>query len=109
MVLIMLPDLEIVKKEIVALLKSATSEHSFFRKGELVKVCNWERVQVTDLIEGNYPDSFNYMVKGEGGLGILKNESDCLTEQRIFQLIIKVEGDNVTAIKDNRVEIIDKY
>ena len=101
----MLTDLKIVEKEILALLKSPTSGLSFFQKGKLVEVCNWEHIQVTDLIEGDYSDSFNYVIKGKGGIGILTEEMGCLTEQRLFQLTIKVKGDDVVAIKDNRVDI----
>lgn len=71
----------------------------------MVEICNMEHIQVTDLTEGDYSDSFNYLVKGKGSIGILTEEMGCLTEQRTFQLSIKVEGDNVVAVKDNRIDM----
>ena len=104
----MLTDWKIVQKKILNLLKTSPNELAFFRNGKLIEVCNKEQIQITEIIEGEFFDSFNYEVKGEGGIGILTDELGCLTTHRTFKLILKVEGDDIIAIKDNRIEIIDK-
>ena len=45
---------------------------------------------------------------GEGQTGILTDELACLTTRRTFKFEMRVKGDDIIAIKDNRVDIIDK-
>lgn len=70
---------------------ASPNELSFYRNGKRIEVCNKEHIQTAEITKGDFFESFNYEVKGEGGFGILIDELGYLTTQRTFKLMLKIK------------------
>ena len=98
-----------VKRNLETYLKGHITSISFFNKAREVVVGKFKIEGPIVLTEGDYGDGFNYSVKSWANIEILTDENSSITKPMEFYLTIKVEGDDVTAIKNNRIDISDKF
>lgn len=89
------------------ILKSSTL--TFFIKSHRAQIYKIEDIRLQSLIVGDYGNGYNCSVKGYANIGVVKEDSDCLTTPMNLDLIIKIEGEHVECVKDNRVNINSKF
>lgn len=102
-------DEEKVKRNLETYLKGHITSISFFNKAREVVVGKFKIEGPIVLTEGDYGDGFNYSVKSWANIETSTDENSSITKPMEFNLTIKVEGDDVTAIKNNRIDISDKF
>jgi hypothetical protein len=100
---------EQIKAYIKNLLKLQQPSITFFIGSKRVEVCNMKSIQIDSLITGDYGDGYNGFVRGNADIGIIVNNNDCLSNPKSFELTIKIEGDKVVDVKDNRVNLQNKF
>ena len=100
---------EQIKAYIKNLLKLQQPSITFFIGSKRVEVCNMKSIQIDSLIIGDYGDGYNGFVRGNADIGIIVNNNDCLSNPKSFELTIKIEGDKVVDVKDNRVNLQNKF
>lgn len=102
-------DEEKVRNNFRTYLKESITSISFYDKSKEVVVGKFKIEGSIELTEGDYGNGFNYSVSSWANIETFGDESSSITKPMRFNLIIKVEGDNVVAIKDNRVDIAEKH
>ena len=102
-------DEEKVKRNLEAYLKEHITSISFFNKAREVMVGKFKIEGPIVLTEGDYGDGFNYSVKSWANIETSIDENSSITKPMTFNLTIKVKGDDVIDIENNRINISDKF
>lgn len=102
-------DEEKVKKNFETYLKEHITSISFFDKAREVVIGKFKIEGPIAFTEGEYGGGFNCSIKSWANIETLIDENSSITKPMEFYLTIKVEGDDVTAVKNNRIDICDKF
>lgn len=102
-------DEEKVKKNFCSYLRNSITLMSFFDKSRQVLIGKFKIEGLIVLTEGDFGDGFNYSVKSWANIEVCEDDNSSLTKPMNFELVIKVEGDDVVAVKENKIYISDKY
>lgn len=102
-------DEEKLKKNLHHFLMKSYSSLTFMKKEKEVVVTKLKVEGPIDLKEGDFGDGFNYFVSCWGNITMSISDNETMTKPMSFSLTILSEDDFVKAIKDNRIQIYDKF
>lgn len=100
----------IADKKVIAknFLEAINLDCKFYHKGQELKLAAMPKMQITDVIKGDYSNNYNYKIKGNGDFSI-KKEADgddyYIWKGKYFCCMIKVKDEDVEEIK--RIDISD--
>lgn len=102
-------DEEKVKRNFSSYLRNHVTFMSFFDKSKKLLIGKFKIEGPIVLTEGDFGNGYNYSVKSWANIEILEDNNSSLTKPKNFELVIKVDGDDVIAVKENKIYIFDKY
>ena len=102
-------DEEKVKRNFCTYLKNSITIMSFFDKSRKVLIGKFKIESPIVLTKGDFGDGFNYSVKSWANIEMSEDDNSSLAKPMNFELVIKVEEDEIVAVKENKIYISDKY